>query len=38
MRSLWNIPEDQFVLVLGKEGLRAICMARGSLDVSVMQE
>lgn len=31
-------PEDQFVLVLGQGGLRAICMARGSLNVSVMKE
>lgn len=38
MRCLWNIPEDQFVLVLGQEGLRAISVARGSLNVSVMQE
>lgn len=38
MRSVWNILEDQFVLVLEKGGLRAICMARRSLDVSVMQE
>lgn len=38
MKSLWNIPESQFVLVVGKEGLRAICMPGGSPDVSAMQE